>query len=92
MITDSDPNGPSDWTTPDMQRHRHTCLWRFLSLFMRKRKAVLIPVYLVTEMFPMYMESDLVMWDIFRQVVQENLMAPITLVEEKNAVRLFCHA
>ena len=49
---------------------------------------MLIQLYLVTEMFPMYVMSDLVMWDIFRQVVQENLMAPITLVEEKNAVRL----
>ena len=41
---------------------------------------MLILLYLVTEMFHMSMESDLVMWDIFRQVVQENLMAPITLV------------
>ena len=41
---------------------------------------MLIPLYLVTEMFPMYVMCDLVMWDIFRQVVQENLMAPITLV------------
>ena len=54
---------------------------------------MLIPLYLVTEMFPMYVMSDLVMWDIFRQVVQENLMAPITLVEEKNAVwLLLCSA
>ena len=49
---------------------------------------MLIPLYLVKEMFPMYVMSDLVMWDIFSQVVQENLTAPITLVEEKNAVRL----
>ena len=41
---------------------------------------MLIPLYLVMEMFHMSTESDLVMWDIFRQVVQENLMAPITLV------------
>ena len=54
---------------------------------------MLIPLYLVKEMFPMYVMSDLVMWDIFSQVVQENLTAPITLVEEKNAVRLlFCSA
>ena len=49
---------------------------------------MLILLYLVTEMFHMSMESDLVIWDMFRQVVQENLMAPITLVEEKNAIQL----
>ena len=52
-----DPNGPIDLTAPDMYLHRHTCLWRFLSLFTRKMKAMLIPPYLVSEMFPLYMMS-----------------------------------
>ena len=53
-----------------------------------KRKAILIPLYSVTEMFPMVKMPGLVMWDTFRLVVQEKLMAPIILGEEENAVRL----
>ena len=53
-----------------------------------KRKAILIPLYSVTEMFPMVKMPGLVMWDTFMPVVQEKLMAPITLGEEENAVRL----
>jgi hypothetical protein len=49
---------------------------------MRKRKAILIPLYLVTEKFPMYLMPDLVMWGIFRPVKRKAILIPLYSVTE----------
>ena len=56
-----------------------TCLCKFPSLFRRKRKAMLNPLYLLMELMLMNLMTDLFMLDIFRQLVLEILVAPFTL-------------